>query len=74
MGQAGVALQQVLEIYEIPESQLAQELGVCRSAVRNWTGEIRDPYSEQVRAIVKVLRRLNPQAADTFKALYWDSL
>lgn len=74
MGQAGIALQQVLQTYQIPEAQLAQELGVCRSAVRNWTDEIRDPYSEQVRAIVKALRRIHPQAADTFKALYWDSL
>jgi len=74
MGQAGIALQQVLQTYQIPESQLAQELGVCRSAVRNWAEEIRDPYSEQVRAIVKALRRIHPQAADTFKALYWDSL
>lgn len=74
MGQASIALQQVLQTYHIPESQLAQELGVSRSTVRNWTEEIRDPYSEQVRAIVKALRRLNPQAADTFKVLYWDSL
>ncbi|MEY2979767.1 MAG: XRE family transcriptional regulator [Prochlorotrichaceae cyanobacterium] len=74
MGQAGIVLQQVLHTYQIPESQLAKELGVTTAAVANWTGEIRDPYSEQVRAIVKVLRRINPQSADTFKTLYWDSL
>lgn len=74
MGQAGIALQQVLQTYHIPESQLAQELGVCNSAVSNWAEEIRDPHSEQVRAIVKALRRINSQAADTFKTLYWDSL
>ena len=71
MGQAGIVLKKVLDDYEIAPAVLAAELGVAIVTVHNWTDEVRDPYSESVRAIVRVLGRIDPAAAETFKALYW---
>ena len=71
MGQAGMVLKKVLEDYRIDPTVLANELGVAIVTIKNWSEEVRDPHSESVRAIVRVLGRIDPAAAETFKALYW---
>lgn len=66
MGKAGQALRQVLEEYGISQNSLASALGVERGSVYRWVHEIRDPNSETVVEIVRVLRTMNPQAAEVF--------
>ena len=46
MGKAGQALRQVLEDYEISQTQLAEALGLGRSNVNRWVTETRDPTAE----------------------------
>lgn len=70
MGQAGKALQQVLERHHISQNKLAVTLGVPRSVVFKWVHEERDPTAETVVEIVKALRQLNSEAAETFIQLY----
>ncbi len=73
MGQAGKALKQVLETYEIRQYRLAAELGLGRSNVYRWVNEVRDPTAETVKDIVQVLRKINPTAAEDFIQLYLGS-
>ena len=70
MGQAGKALKQVLERYSISQNKLAVTIAVPRSVVFKWVHEERDPTAETVVEIVAGLRRLNPEAAETFIKLY----
>ena len=70
MGKAGQALKQVLEDYDISQTQLANTLGVGRSNVYRWVNEVRDPNSETVINIVKALEQIRPDAAAKFKQLY----
>jgi len=70
MGKAGKALGQVLEKYGISQTNLSDALGIGRSNVYRWIKEIRDPNSETVVRIVKILEEVNPEAAKEFKKLY----
>lgn len=74
MGKAGEALRQVLETYSISQNKLAVALGIERGSVYRWVHEIRDPTAETVRDIVKVLRGINPAAAEKFVELYLGEL
>lgn len=70
MGKAGQALRQVLEDYEIGQSQLAETLGLGRSNVNRWVTEVRDPTGDTIVEIVRALKRLNTEAAQQFVKLY----
>ena len=70
MGKAGQALRQVLEDYEISQTQLAEALGLGRSNVNRWVTETRDPTAETIVEIVRSLRGINAEAAARFVALY----
>ena len=70
MGKAGQALRQVLEDYEISQTQLAEALGLGRSNVNRWVTETRDPTAETIVEIVRSLRGINSEAAARFVALY----
>lgn len=70
MGKAGKVLKQVLEDYDISQTQLASELNIGRSNVYRWVNEVRDPNSETVIEIIRVLKNLNPEAARVFVEKY----
>ncbi|HAA27796.1 MAG TPA: hypothetical protein DCE56_09175 [Cyanobacteria bacterium UBA8553] len=70
MGQAGKALRQALETYSISQSSLATALGVDRPIVFRWFHEQTDPTAETVASIVRVLREINPTAANEFIRFY----
>jgi predicted transcriptional regulator len=70
MGKAGRALKQVLDAYEIKQTDLAREMGIGRSNVYRWINEVRDPNSETVMTIIQALETINPEAAREFKHLY----
>jgi transcriptional regulator with XRE-family HTH domain len=70
MGKAGQALRQVLEDYEISQTQLAEALGLGRSNVNRWVTETRDPTAETIVEVVRALKTLNSEAAQRFVALY----
>ena len=70
MGKAGRVLKQVLETYNISQYSLAATLGIERTNVYRWVHEIRDPTSETLVEIVKALRTLNSEAAETFVQKY----
>ncbi|MEA5417744.1 HNH endonuclease domain-containing protein [Spirulina sp. CCNP1310] len=70
MGKAGQALKQVLELYNIRQSQLAKMLGVERPIVFRWFHERIDPTAETVAAIVQVLKEINPSASQKFVQVY----
>ena len=76
MGKAGQALRQVLEDYEISQTQLAEALGLGRSNVNRWVTETRDPTAETISLrhgnveIVRSLRGINSEAAARFVELY----
>lgn len=70
MGKAGKVLKQVLEDYDISQTQLASELNIGRSNVYRWANEVRDPNSETVIEIIRVLKKLNPEATRIFVENY----
>ena len=70
MGKAGAALKQVLEQYEISQYSLAAVLDVERNNVYRWVNEKRDPSGERIVEIVRALKSMNPEAAETFVSLY----
>mgnify|MGYP002777030380 FL=1 len=70
MRQAGKALREVLKTYGISQNKLAVAMGIERSAVYKWVHEERDPTAETVVGIVKALRTMNSEAAETFIKLY----
>jgi len=70
MGKAGKALKTVLETYNISQNRLADALGIGRSNVYRWVNEIRDPTAETVIEVVKVLKEMEPAAAEEFVRLY----
>lgn len=70
MGKAGKVLKQVLEDYDISQTQLASELNIGRSNVYRWVNEVRDPNSETVIEIIRILKKLNPEAARVFVTNY----
>ncbi|MEH2162058.1 MAG: HNH endonuclease domain-containing protein [Nostoc sp.] len=74
MGKAGQALRQVLESYNISQSQLATGLGVERPIVFRWYHEKIDPTSETVADIVKALNKINKSAANDFIQAYLGEL
>jgi predicted transcriptional regulator len=73
MGKAGRALKQVLDAYEIKQTDLAREMGIGRSNVYRWINEVRDPNSETVMTIIQALEKLDSDAATKFKQLYLSS-
>ena len=70
MGKAGKVLREVLDDYGISQTQLASELNIGRSNVYRWVNEVRDPNSETVIDIIRVLKKLNPEAAKIFVEKY----
>jgi hypothetical protein len=60
--------------YGISQGKLAEELGIARSNVHRWVGEIRDPNSETVQGIITALKAINPDAAEEFINLYASNL
>ncbi|MEO0759576.1 MAG: helix-turn-helix transcriptional regulator [Cyanobacteria bacterium J06648_16] len=70
MGKAGRVLKQVLEAYDISQYSLAATLGIERTNVYRWVHEIRDPTAETLVDIVRALRTLNAEAAETFVQRY----
>jgi transcriptional regulator with XRE-family HTH domain len=70
MGKAGQALRQVLDIYGMSQNQLAIAMGIQRSNVSRWVGEIRDPTAETMLQIRDGLQKINPAAAEAFIKLY----
>ncbi|MBD6614803.1 helix-turn-helix domain-containing protein [Komarekiella sp. 'clone 1'] len=74
MGKAGQALRQVLESYNISQSQLATGLGVERPIVFRWYHEKIDPTAETVVEIVKALNKINQSAANEFIQVYLGDL
>ncbi|MBT9312116.1 helix-turn-helix domain-containing protein [Leptothoe kymatousa] len=70
MGKAGKVLKEVLDDYGISQTQLAQELNIGRSNVYRWVNEVRDPNSETVIEIIRVLKKLDQEAAKTFVEKY----
>ncbi|MBD2595941.1 hypothetical protein H6G74_16620 [Nostoc spongiaeforme FACHB-130] len=74
MGKAGQALKQVLETYDISQSQLATGLGVERPIVFRWYHEKIDPTAETVAEIVKALNKINQSAANDFIQVYLGDL
>ncbi|MFE4108378.1 helix-turn-helix domain-containing protein [Almyronema epifaneia] len=73
MGKAGVALKQVLETYNIPQNQLAVEMGTGRPNVHRWINEQADPVGDKILAIRDALQKINPEAAAAFTKLYWEA-
>lgn len=74
MGRAGKALREVLTQYGISQNSLAVKMGLQRSAIYKWFHEERDPTAETVADIVKALKGLNAEAAQTFIRLYLDDI
>lgn len=70
MGKASQALKQVLEEYQISQNKLAVALGIDRSAVFKWVHGQREPTSDTIVEIVKVLKQINVDAARQFVWLY----
>lgn len=70
MGKAGKVLKEVLDDYGISQTQLASELKIGRSNVYRWVNEVRDPNSETVIDIIRVLKKLNQEAAKVFVEKY----
>ncbi|GET43326.1 helix-turn-helix domain-containing protein [Microseira wollei] len=70
MGRAGKALRQILDTYGISQNKLAGALGVKRYVVFRWFHEQTDPNAETVAEIVKVLKEIEPSAAEEFVRLY----
>lgn len=73
MATAGKALKHVLEQYGIGQNQLAIAMNIDRSNVSRWVGESRDPLAEAVLEIRDGLQKINPEAAEEFKRLYWNN-
>ena len=70
MGRASRALKQVLQTYSISHNQLAVALYIDRSAVYKWFHGQREPTSETIVEITKVLKQINLEAAEQFVQLY----
>lgn len=70
MGKAGQALKQVLEEYGISQYSLSVVMDVERNNVYRWANEKRDPTAETVVEIVRALKSMNPEAAESFIKLY----
>ncbi|MEM1253750.1 MAG: helix-turn-helix transcriptional regulator [Cyanobacteria bacterium P01_H01_bin.21] len=70
MGKAGKVLKEVLDDYGISQTQLAIELNIGRSNVYRWVNEVRDPNSETVIDIIRVLKKLDQEAAKVFVEKY----
>ena len=56
--------------YSSSEYRQAAKWGLGRSNGYRWVNEVRDPTAETVKDIVKVLRQINPVAAEEFIYLY----
>ena len=70
MGRASQALKQVLETYGISQNKLAIALQIDRSAVFKWVHGQREPSSETIVELTRVLKTMNPAAARDFVYLY----
>ena len=74
MGRAGKALKTVLKTYGISQNKLAVALGIERSIVFRWFHEVTDPTAQTVVEIVKVVKKINRDAAQEFIRLYLGDL
>jgi len=70
MGKAGYVLKQVLEQYNITQYRLAANLGIDRTSVYRWCSGKIDPTGDTILAIVRVLKTMNPDAAEAFVSQY----
>ncbi len=70
MGKAGSVLKEVLDDYDISQTQLAGKLNIGRSNVYRWVNEVRAPNSETVIDIIRVLKKLNSEVARIFVEKY----
>lgn len=69
MGRASQALKHVLETYGISQNKLAVAMGISRANVGRWFHGL-DPSAENIAAITKALKQMNPDAAREFVRLY----
>lgn len=70
MGRASDALRAVLQEFGISQNQVAVALNVDRSAVYKWFHGQREPTSETIVELTRVLKAINPAAASRFVQLY----
>jgi transcriptional regulator with XRE-family HTH domain len=73
MGKAGYVLKQVLEQYNITQYRLAANLGIDRTSVYRWCNGKIDPTGDTILEIVRVLKTMNPEAAEAFINQYISS-
>ena len=73
MGKAGYVLKQVLEQYSITQYQLAANLGINRTSVYRWCNGKIDPTGDTILEILRVLKAMNPKAAEAFVTQYISS-
>lgn len=73
MGKAGYVLKQVLEQYNITQYRLAANLGIDRTSVYRWCNGKIDPTGDTILEIVRVLKTMNPEAAEAFADQYINS-
>lgn len=74
MGRASDALRTVLQEFDISQNQVAVALNVDRSAVFKWFHGQREPTSETIVELTRVLKSINPEAAFRFVQLYLGEL
>jgi transcriptional regulator with XRE-family HTH domain len=70
MGRASDALKRVLQEFDISQNQVAVALNVDRSAVYKWFHGQREPTSETIVELTRVLKAMKPEAASRFVQLY----
>lgn len=63
-----------MKSYGISQNKVAVALGVDRSIVFRWFHERADPTAETVADIVKVLKEIEPAAAQKFVEVYLGEL
>jgi len=72
MGRAGKALNQVLKIYDISQSELAAKMSIDRSTINRWVNESRDPTAEAIVSIKNALTEIQTKAGKEFVKLFLD--
>ncbi len=73
MGKAGYVLKQVLEQYGITQYRFAANLGIDRTSVHRWCSGKIDPTGDTILEIVRILKVMNPEAAEAFANQYINS-
>ncbi len=70
MAKISEALRQVLESYDITQTQLAMAMGIRLTTLNNWVTETTIPSADRIPKIYKALQSINPEAAEEFIRLY----